>query len=344
MFDFSKTRILTPKPIWQHHFNEYITAIAWSETNEDLAIATTEGAIFRYGKVLEPLQSANSLSIDCLSFSGHFLGAAGQSGQVWLWQLPNLEPILHLDLGDAWIDQWSWHNSKFAFNLGKTVQIWDADTQVLLKTFNFANSTVQGLAWHPKSEYLAVAGYQAVKIWHDDEPYVLPIDSAVTAIAWNKTGTCLVVATGDDLVLFLNYGQGSFNPSPFQLRGFTAKIKAIAWAEHSFALMSGSEITIWQPHPKPNNGWVAEVFEYHQAQVNAIGFQPHSQVLASGDSTGKIYLSKGERVLQELEVEGEITCLQWHPQGHKLAIATADGTVTQWQVVAKATGGKGFSR
>jgi len=360
MLDFPKSRILSPKPSWTGNFSDYITTIAWSSSDQ-LAIATASGEVcLGNSQQSQVLQSATNESVDCLSFSDHWLAAAGQSGKINLWDLSKSDqekPAMSLDQGNAWIDFLAWQRSHFAFNLGKYVQVWSIETQDIVTTVNFENSSVQALAWHPDGNYLTVGGYQGIKIWSaldwDQDPFVLPLPTAVRAIAWQDQGQCLVIATADETIIFLDYQNQEFTLSPFQLSGFSSKIKAIAWSnsnfksnskhKNTFAIASGAEITIWEPHPNPDGGWIAEVFSEHKGRVNALEFQPQSKVLASADTDGKVYLSKGNTSIQTLSANSEITCLKWHPQGHKLAVGTEKGEVLVWDIVSKPSS-KGFWR
>jgi WD40 repeat protein len=352
MLDFPKNRILSPKPSQTYSFSDYITAIAFSNT--DLAIATASGEVaLASNSKLITLQPESDRSVDCLSFSENYLAAVGQSGKVNVWDVTNSEDrlMMSLEQGDAWIDFLAWQRSHFAFSLGKYVQVWSVETKDIVTTVNL-ESTVQALAWHPEGNYLAVGGYQSVKIWNaldwDLDPFVLPISTAINAIAWNHQGNCLIVATADEMVIFLDYKKetNEFILSPFQLSGFPSKIKAIAWADtNTFAISSGTEISVWQPHKNPNQGWVAEIFNQHPSNVNALEFQPQTKVLASGSADG-IRLSKGAIAIQTLNAPAEITCLKWHPQGHKLAVGTDIGQVSVWDVASKSSGksagSKGF--
>jgi len=353
MLDFPKSRILSPKPSQTYGFNDYITAIAYSN-RDHLAIATASGEVgLASNSKLITLQPESDRSVDCLSFSENYLAAVGQSGKVNVWDVTNPEDrlMMSLEQGDAWIDFLAWHRSHFAFSLGKYVQVWSVETKDIVTTVNL-ESTVQALAWHPEGNYLAVGGYQSVKIWNaldwDRDPFVLPISTAINAIAWHDQGNCLIIATADETVIFLDYKKDNeftleFKLSPFQLSGFPSKIKAIAVSNNynTFAVASGNEISVWQPHKNPNQGWVAEIFNQHASNVTALEFQPQTKVLASGSADG-IRLSKGAIAMQTLNAPAEITCLKWHPQGHKLAIGTDMGQVLAWDVVSKSSGIKGF--
>ncbi len=354
MLDFPKNRILSPKPVWTGSFSDYITAIAWHGESDNLAIATANGEVQICSpncKQLKVLQSPTNESIDCLGFSGNWLGAAGQAGEVKLWDFSNSNEdptVVSLGKSEFWIDFLAWQRSQVAFSLGKYVQVWSVETQYIVTTVNFENSSVQALAWH--GDWLTVGGYQSIKIWNgldwDQDPYILPLSTAITAIAWHKEGKYLAIATADDTVVFLDAKNGKFSPSPFQLSGFSNKIKAIAWADHTnsniFALASGAEVTIWQPHPNPNNGWQAEVFNQDSGTVNVLEFQPRTKVLASGGADGKVRLSKGAIAVQIIDITSEITCLKWHPKGQRLAVGTGQGEVLIWDVLLKSSGSKGF--
>jgi WD40 repeat protein len=363
MLSFPKNRILSPKPVKTYKLGDYITAIAWSGHDPaNLATATANGEIQLGFNSPQILQTATNESIDCLSFSansGNYLAATGENGKVIVWELTNnqSQPRINLNQGNTWIDFLAWQNAtEFAFSLGKYIQIWSAETKDIVNTLSFENSTVQALMW--QGNLLAVGGYQAVKIWNaldwDCDPYILELPTAVKAIAWNSDGTCLVIATIDDVILFLDYQldckdcQAGFQPSPFQLRGFPSKIQAITWGDRrgdrkysqTLAIASGNEISIWQPCADPNQGWEAEILNIHSSKINVLEFQPHTNVLASGGKDGKVRLSQGANELQTLNANGEITCLKWH--GSHLAIGTDNGEVLVWSGLQVAKGKRGF--
>ena len=53
--------------------------------------------------------------------------------------------------------------------MGRYVQVWNADDDVVEVTLNFDSSSILDLAWHPLVQYLAVSGYQGVKVWHGED-------------------------------------------------------------------------------------------------------------------------------------------------------------------------------
>ena len=184
-------------PHWRGTLADYVTAIAWSPQGKTLAVSSSAGEVMLWrdlpntGEVnwpLLPLQIGGGNSIDCLAFSrdGQKLAAGGQDGQVKIWRLHDVrayrcQPAHTLQNAPAWVDKLAWcpTNNQLAFSLGRYVQVWDAANCQVVATLNFDASSVLGLDWRCDGQYLAIAGYQGVKIWHsqdwDEEPYILDV-------------------------------------------------------------------------------------------------------------------------------------------------------------------------
>lgn len=153
---------------WQGNLSEYVTQVAWS-SNGLLAASSAAGEVVLWqNDSLINLLPADLASIDCLAFSndGKFLAAGGQDGKVRVWSILDyplsqggLGEIYALDNAPSWIDKLAWSPSgnQLAFSLGRYVQIWDADTQTVVTTLPFSNSSVLDLAWQPNGENIAIA-------------------------------------------------------------------------------------------------------------------------------------------------------------------------------------------
>jgi len=67
----------------------------------------------------------------------------------------------------AWVDKLAWCLPVTSWLLVWDVTFrWDADNCQVVATLNFDASSVLGLDWRCDGQYLAIAGYQGVKIWH----------------------------------------------------------------------------------------------------------------------------------------------------------------------------------
>ncbi len=342
---------------FDQHFSgtlsDYVTAIAWSPDNITLAATSAAGevALWLDGD-LTTLQAGNGESLNCVAFSadGQFLAVGGQDGRVKIWRQSEL--IATLENAPAWVDKLAWsHTSNLlAFSLGRYVQVWDADLGETVVTLNFENSSVLAIDWRSDGQYLAVSGYQAVKVWNsqdwDEEPYVLEMPTVSVAMAWSPDGKFLASGNMDRSVTVLEWD----NPDPWVMRGFPGKIRHLAWSEATtqvgapiLASSSVEGIVAWEKLEDESLGWEATVLTNHVDVIQAMAFAPNSFILASAASDGWLCLwNKAKQVSQVLTgASAGFSCLAWHPQGKLLAAGGDNGELFVW---SKVTRGQGFGR
>ncbi|MEA5618216.1 WD40 repeat domain-containing protein [Cronbergia sp. UHCC 0137] len=332
---------------------EYVSAIAWSSQNKILAATSAAGEVVLWneGKITS-LQTPTGKTVDCVAFSsdGKYLAVGGQDGQVKIWRENQL--IATLENAPAWVDKLAWSPTKnqLAFSLGRYVQVWDADTTEILVTLNFENSSVLGIDWRNDGEYLAINGYQGVKIWHsqdwDEEPYNLSMSTVSVAMAWSPDGKYLASGNMDRSVTVLEWG----NPDPWVMRGFPGKIRQLAWSQTKnkvnapiLASSSVEGIVVWEKAQDEAVGWEARILTNHVDIINAIAFAPQSFLLASAANDGWLCLwKKAQEIAQILTGVSEgFSTLAWHPQGKLLAAGGTQGELLIWSKVSR---GQGFGQ
>jgi len=360
----SKTQDLL-KLLWHTALADYVTAIAWSSDGAWLAASSGAGEVVRYdAKTGETtvLQEAQGESVDALAISadGAFLAAGGQSGTVRIWRLDSGTPIrvTTLELSRAWIDrlQWNPRHPELAFSLGRYAQIWDATHQSIITTLNFESSSVLDLSWHPQGDRLSLSGNQSIKTWRrqdwDADPIVREIGGASGAIAWSPDGSYFASGNNDRSVLVWE----DENPYPWQMQGFSGKVRQLAWSMPKTAVgapllasISGEGVVVWTKDRDPSGGWNAQVLDVHQGMVRAIAFQPHSLLLASAAEDGWLCLwHKASRLAQILQgAPAGFSCLAWNPAGGAFAkgmakAIAAGGSRGEVLVWTETTKGKGF--
>lgn len=340
--------------------SDYVTAVTWSRDGKTLAVCSAAGEVMLavVGAVnqlsLQLLQSATGKSADCLSFSAdsQFLAAGGQDGRVRIWRVNSGELIADLDNQRVWVDKlaWSPNCNQLAFSMGRYVQIWNADDNVVEVTLNFDSSSILDLAWHPVVKYLAVSGYQGVKVWNgedwDEDPHILSVPSATGAIAWSPQGQYLACGNTDNTLIVNEWGYSE----PWVMQGFPGKVRELAWSDKTnslgaplLAASSSRGISIWERDADENIGWEGWALEVHEKVVNAIAFQPNTFLLGSASADGQVCLwYEAEQLLQILEgAEGGFSCLAWHPEGRFLAAGGSGGELLVW---SKSMRGTGFGR
>ncbi|MBD2344384.1 WD40 repeat domain-containing protein [Anabaena subtropica] len=332
---------------------EYVTAIAWCPQGDILAASSAAGEVVLWQNgELTTLQTGHGQSVDCLAFSpdGKFLAVGGQDGRVKIWREQEL--IATLENVPAWVDKlaWSHASNQLAFSLGRNVQVWDADTNEVITTLNFADSSALSIDWRIDGKYLAIGGNKGAKIWHaqdwNEEPYILNMPTVSVAMAWSPDGKFLASGNMDRSVTVLEWN----NPDPWVMRGFPGKIRQLAWSEATtklgapiLASSSVEGIVVWEKLEDEDMGWEARVLTNHVGVINAIAFAPKSFLLASAATDGWLCLwNKAKQVSQVLTgVADGFSTLAWHPQGKLLAAGGEKGELLIWSKILR---GQGFGR
>ena len=334
---------------WEGNLSEYVTAVAWSP-NGLLAASSAAGevVVWQDGNLVN-LLPAGEESIDCLAFSndGKFLAAGGQDGKVRVWSILNsplakggLGGIYTLDNAPSWVDKLAWSPTCncLAFSLGRDVQIWDADSQTVITTLPFANSSVLDLAWRPNGESIAIAGNGGIKAWSakdwDEDPYLIDMPSASTFSAWSEDSKYIASGNLDNTITILEYG----NLDSWIMRGFPGKISNLAWSQSGssnvprLTASSIEFIAVWEKEADDKDGWNANVLTFHDRKVQALEFHPHNLLLASAADDGCLCLwTKAKQVGQVLEgAKGGFSCLAWSQDGQQLAAGGQDGELIVW--------------
>lgn len=327
--------------------SEYITGLAWSPDG-NLAIVTAAGelAIWREGK-LNLLTSPDSYSFDCVGFSGNgkYLAVAGQKGEVKIWQVTksDFKLVTSINNEKAWIDFLAWHPEEniLAYVVNRQIKIWDADSQTIITTLDFADSSVFSLAWHPDGHLLAASGHGGVKVWNKknwtETPYLLQVPGASLDCAWSANGTNLASGNLDRTISLLHWD----NPPPWLMQGFPGKVGQVTWSQVDrkplLAASCQEGVTLWQYR---QNNWQNYILK-HQKTVKAIAFAPKSSLLAVTGDDGNISLWQGNKLIKSLKgTNSGLSCLAWHSTGKYLVAGGQNGELF---ICQESVSGKGFS-
>ena len=331
------------KLVDKQQFSEYIRDLAWSPKGDYLIIASAGGELAGWQeKNLYSLLPQGNFSLDCVSFSadGQFFAVAGQEGQVEIWQCIETSKtfinITTINEGQAWIDSLAWNSQQnlLAFAFNREIKIWDSQSQEILVSLNFEDSSVFGLAWHPQGNLLAVSGNNGVKIWQTSDwkqkPEQLEVPGASLTCSWSADGKYLASGNLDRTISLLQWQ----NPPPWLMQGFPAKVNQVAWSQNSaqpfLASICKEAVVIWQFDRKSKN-WQNQVLP-HEGKVEAIAFSPNSSLLASASDDGCIKIwQQGKKLIKTLKGKTGFSCLAWHPTGKYLAVGGQNGELTIWQ-------------
>ncbi len=349
---------------WQTNLSEYVTAVAWSPDGLLAASSAAGEVVVWQDGSLVSLLPADVTSIDCLAFSsdGKFLAAGGQDGKVRIWSMTSPEIrgkretspdlIASLDNAPSWVDKLAWSptDNHLAFSLGRYVQIWDADSQTVITTLPFANSSVLDLAWRPNGENIAIAGHGGVKVWFtkhwDDDPYLIDMPSATIVTAWSGDSKYIACGNLDNAIIVIE--DGSPHPYPWVMQGLSGKISNLSWSQplsNNTPLLAASsmqDIVVLKKEADDKDSWNAQVLAMHDGKIQGLAFHPHSLLLASAADDGWLCLwTKDKQVGQILEgaING-LSCVAWSQDGRQLAAGGQNGELI---IFSESKRGKGFA-
>ncbi|ASC72487.1 WD-40 repeat protein [Halomicronema hongdechloris C2206] len=342
---------------WHSSLNDYITALAWSSRGDWLAVVSAAGEVRLYHRSQSwvELQGATGQSMDALAFSGdgQFLAASGQAGQVMVWSLRSLPTASSTPSPLAaaftrshpgvWIDRLAWQPQEhlLAYGVGTQVQIWDVTGHLQWAQLDVQTSSVLHLAWQPQGKLLAVSGHGGIRVWNREdwtaEPKLIAVPGASLYGAWSADGRYLGSGNLDRTLTVAEWNC----PPPWLMQGFPGKVRQLAWSEPTLSsdspLLAAAcvdGITVWRRGKSQRADWRSTVLQGHRDRVNAIAFQPGSQLLASVGQDGQLCLWQGgKRLIQAITLDSEgVSAVVWHPGGDYLASGTASGKLTVWQV------------
>ncbi|MCP9931953.1 hypothetical protein KBY82_14315 [Cyanobium sp. AMD-g] len=329
-----------------------ITAQTWSADGELLAMASAGGELllidFRAG-CEELLRGERDSSLNVAGFSAddRFLMAAGQDGELLLWELggSGVRPIAFnpLPLGGHWLDAAAWQpqGSLLAVGAGKQLRLWDGASRSLRPESQELKGTVLALAWSRDGRRLAAACHGEVLLWSPDDPAQAPqrcpTGSAGLSLGWSGQGNLLASGQLDgSLMLWPDGGAGR----GWQFRGFPGKARALTWCDQPgrlaplLAVASADIAVLWSQQDRGAKGWKPEPLVLHEGRVHAVAFAPGSSLLATASGDGTVGLWDGRGRLQQLlEGDGQaITSLSWRPDGCHLVAGGAQGQWWLWPV------------
>ena len=121
--------------------------------------------------------------------------------------------------------------------------------------------------------------------------------------------------------------------SDFQMSGYPNKIKNITWDSESkyMATPSAEDVVLWKFAGQLPIGTRPQKLSGHHFKISTLQFQNRGKYLATGDINGEVLLWYPEEVvdtsISKLNLNSEISAINWAPNDMRLAIGTRNGLV-----------------
>jgi WD40 repeat protein/serine/threonine protein kinase len=247
-----------------------VTCVAWSPHGTRLASGARDGKLILWDASTfeRPFVLDCDRDVETLAWSpdGKRIAAGGGAhlpngggGFVTVWDASSGSRLQHLT-GNLGVSALAWQPAGNQLVAAEgwpgAIQVWEADSGQLLRTFPAHDHSVSTVAWRPDSRQLASASLdQRIMIW-DAETWqpVTTIEPAhygvVSALAWDEDGRRLFSGGADGLIRIWDARNGA----PINvLRGHQAQVTSVAWWPSQGRILSGSldgTVKIWNPETK----------------------------------------------------------------------------------------------
>jgi WD40 repeat protein len=315
----------------------YVAALAWAPDGRAVAWADDEGAV----GVLEPEAGAVERVAEhaggalAVAWGAGGLASGGRDGRLVL------DGSGHA-VGPAWIERVAWRpdGALLAVATGRRVQFWTPAGECR-DVSEALPATVACLGWHPKGVVCAAGSYGGVRLIRANGGRVgqhLRWTGSVLELAFSPDGRRLAHGNQDASVHFWDLRRSS----ELEMHGYATKVRELAWSADGrwLATGGGTSITCWDFHRAGGPAGSRPVeLERHDERLVALAFQPGGELLASAARDGLVLLWRVGA--DDLPVGGSalsepLSALAWAPDGRRLAVGGAAGSLAVVDVEAEA--------
>ena len=315
--------------------DDWVHALAWAPHGDRVAAACADGTVATVDadERVDPLQRHSAAATTVAWSQRGVLASGGEDGCVVI------DGQSHT-LGRDWVQQVAWRpdGALVAAAHRRSVRILGADGTLVGVSADLP-ATVACIEWHPRGVEVAAGTYGGVHLLRgrDAGPARrLFWTGSVLAIAISPDGRRLAHGNQDASVHFWDLQKGT----ELEMWGYATKVRQLAWRHDGRLLATGggTTATVWDFKGRGPAGSQPAELEHHTEPISWLGFQPKSALLASTGQDGIAALWKpgtDDIPLTAVALDDEITTAAWSPDGGRLALGGANGTVAIVDLVAE---------
>lgn len=315
--------------------------VAFAETNQFFAIASSIGVYFYHAKSLKPMGFIDTdqwIESMALSADGALLACGLQDGAIWLWRVADQALVRVLRGHTRKVNKLAFSPDgdilASAADDG-TARLWRVLDGVQVRMLQSRLQAVKSLAFSPKGDLIVLVATDHILRVHDPQTgeqvgEITGHMGAVRRVSFSPDGRRLATAADDGIVRIWSTKTLDMVTS---LRSYSGIVRELIYSPSGKTLAVGSWdglIRLWEIIGEK----MVATLDEHTGVLNSFHFSPDGNYLLSTakDNTVRLWDAEAHTLLHTInEFQGGITRLAWMASDRYVVAAYDDARIGVWR-------------